>query len=321
MIERIKRTPLRDVWKHEAHDFTTWLEENIDALSEVLDFELSGVEREKAAGSFSVDLVAETGDGKTVVIENQLEKSNHDHLGKLLTYLTMLDASIAIWIVAEPRPEHVKCITWLNESSNGAFYLIKLESIVIGDSSPAPLLTVIAGPSEEARQIGLTKKDLAERQKLRYRFWEGLLERSRKQTKLHANISPVPQNWVGTGAGISGMALNYAVRQTDAQAELYIDRGKGRDAENALIFDAFYTEKDRIERDAGLPINWEKLEAKRACRISIRTDLGGWRSPEDEWPTIHDKMIESMIALEKALRPTLRKLAKSMPSVPVEEEE
>ena len=113
-IEKLQRVPLREVWKHEAYDFTQWLQENLDILNDTLDLELTSAEREQAAGSFSIDLVAENNDGQTVIIENQLEKSNHDHLGKLITYLTAREASGAIWIVSEPRQEHINAISWLN---------------------------------------------------------------------------------------------------------------------------------------------------------------------------------------------------------------
>jgi len=102
MIGRLQRVALREVWKHEAQDFTQWLQNNIDILNEALDLNLVGAERERAAGDFNVDLVAEDEGGGTVVIENQLEKSNHDHLGKLLTYLSAMGAKAGIWIVSDP---------------------------------------------------------------------------------------------------------------------------------------------------------------------------------------------------------------------------
>ena len=86
-IGKLKRVPLREVWKHEAKDFTQWLQENIDELNSALDLNLVNVDRERETGDFSIDLVAEDEGGGTVIIENQLEKSNHDHLGKLITYL------------------------------------------------------------------------------------------------------------------------------------------------------------------------------------------------------------------------------------------
>ena len=127
MIEKLQRVALREVWKHEALDFTKWLEENIDVLNDVLDLSLSSAESEQSAGAFSVDVLAEDEAGNPVVIENQLEASNHDHLGKLITYLTAIEARTAVWIVANPRPEHVRAMSWLNESSTASFYLVKVK--------------------------------------------------------------------------------------------------------------------------------------------------------------------------------------------------
>ena len=121
----------------------------MDVLTEALGFAPQNPEREQAAGTFSVDLVAEDAEGNVVVIENQLEKSDHDHLGKLVTYAAALNARAAIWIVSDPRPEHVQAISWLNNSGLANFFLLKVEAIQIGESPPAPLLTLITGPSEE----------------------------------------------------------------------------------------------------------------------------------------------------------------------------
>lgn len=307
MISKIVRVPLREVWKHEATDFTTWLEENIDVLNEALDLNLSNIEREKNAGSFSVDLVAEDDKGNPVVIENQLEKSNHDHLGKIITYLTSLGAKTAIWIVADPRPEHINAITWLNESSSAAFYLLKVEAIKIGDSPPAPLLTLIVGPTEEVHNIGESKKEIAERYDLRKHFWTALLEHSKTKTKLHSGISPSEHNWIGTGSGIRGVGFNYAVTQHEAYIELYIDRGKDMDEENLSIFRQLYQDKNEIEKIFGSELEWQELEGRRACRIR-KTLPGGYRDTSEKWSQIHEAMVDTMMALEKALMPHIRKL-------------
>jgi len=307
VIGKIERVPLREVWRHEALDFTTWLEESLDVLNDVLDITLSGAEREQSAGSFSVDLVAEDESGNPVIIENQFGKSDHDHLGKLITYLTAIDAKAAIWIVSHPRPEHVAAITWLNESASAAFYLVKVEAIRIGDSPPAPLLTLIVGPSEEGREAGRTKKELAERYAIRERFWSQLLATACTKTRLHANISPSQQGWIATGAGKQGLRYDYVVRQNDSDVELYIDRGKDTEAENKVIFDRLAQSKEAIEADFGEPLEWQRLEGKRACRIKKNIDLGGYRD-EDKWPQIHHAMIDAMIRLEKALKPYIARL-------------
>jgi len=268
LIGKIERVPLRDVWKHEALDLTTWLQDNIDVLNDALDLNLSNPEREQSAGSFNIDIVAEDDAGNPVIIENQLEKSDHDHLGKLITYLVAMGAKTAIWIVSEPRPEHLASISWLNESASANFYLLKLEAIKIGDSPPAPLLTVIVAPSEEGKEVGKVKKEIAERYLIREKFWSQLLETAKSNLKLHANISPTQHNWLGASAGKQGLGFNYVLRKNEAQVELYIDRGKEKDEENRKIFDQLRNNKSSIEESFGSNLDWEGLEGKRACRIS-----------------------------------------------------
>jgi|TARA_B100002003_G_scaffold229225_2_gene238349 hypothetical protein len=306
-IGKLKRVSLREVWQHEAKDFTTWLENNIDVLNEVVDITINSAEREQAAGAFNVDLVAEDVNGNVVVVENQLEKSNHDHLGKIITYLTSVGAKAAIWIVADARPEHVNAINWLNESSSADFYLIKLEAIKIEDSPTAPLFTLIVGPSEEGRVIGETKKGLAERYGIRLRFWTGLLDLSREKTKLHSNISPNKYNWIGTSAGKRGLGYNYGVRKHDTNVELYIDRGENSEQENFEIFDELFKSKNEIEDTFGESLEWQRLENRRACRIAKNVNLGGWKD-ESKWSEVYAAMLDNMMRFEKSFRGHIRSL-------------
>lgn len=307
-IGKLERVALRKVWENEAYDFTQWLEENIGVLNDALGMNLINVDRERAAGSFSIDLVAEDEGGGTVIIENQLEKSNHDHLGKLITYLTAMNAKAAIWIVSDPRPEHVAAVAWLNESNSVAFYMVKVEAVKIGDSPPAPLFTIIVGPSEETKDVGQAKKEISERYGIRKRWWTQLIERSAKITKLHAHITPGEYSWIGASTGIRGLNLNYIVAQDKCAAELYIDRGKDLDDENESIFNQLFAHKDEIDKAFGEPLNWQLLEGKRACRIRHTQSGGGYRSPEDQWPALQDTIINDMDRLDKALRPFLKQL-------------
>src|SRR5258708_1134117 len=191
-IGKIEIVPVREAFRHEAHNFTRWLETNIDALSQRIGMELTVLEREKAVGSFNVDLFCEDNSGNYVIVENQLERSDHDHLGKLLTYLVNLEAKTAIWITPEVRSEHQRVIDWLNEATGAdiAFYLVQVEAVRIGDSPFAPLFTVLAAPDDQIREIGETKKDLADRHVHRRDFWTQLLERSKGQTKLFSGRAP-----------------------------------------------------------------------------------------------------------------------------------
>lgn len=307
MIGKIQRKGLRDVWPHEAHNFTTWLEENIDVLSDALDLQLSNPEREQTAGSFSVDLVCEDESGGRVIVENQLERSDHDHLGKLLTYLASFEAKAAIWIVADPRPEHVKAISWLNEASVADFYLVKVEAISIGGSEPAPLLTLITGPSDEARAVGDTKKEMAEGHVVR-RFWAGLLALAKTKSRLHSGISPGRKLWVGTGSGVRGLSFNYVISRDEGRVELYLDRGPGSGDENKEFFAHLLEKKGEVEKAFGGELDWQSLEGRRACRISHVAAQKGYRDPEQDWPEVQERLVDAMCRLEKALKPHLARL-------------
>lgn len=185
--------------------------------------------------------------------------------------------------------------------------MVKVEAVRIEESSAAPLFTLIVGPSEEAEQLGHTKKEIAERYGIRKRWWTQLVERSAKVSKLHAHITPGEYSWIGTSSGVRGLNLNYVVNQDESSAELYIDRGKDAAEENKFIFDQLHASKEAIEKAFGGPLRWERLEAKRACRVRFTQAEGGYRS-EDKWPKLQDGIISAMSRLEQALRPYLKQL-------------
>lgn len=307
MIGKIQRELIRTVWPHEERDFSRWLSENLDVLDDVLDFSLTEAMREQAAGDFSVDLVAQDDGGNRVIIENQFGRSDHDHLGKLITYASALDAKRAVWIVGEPRPEHIQAITTLNESKARAFYMVKLEAIKIGDSLPAALFTFIVGPSEEGLAIGEIKEANAEVEGLRKRFWAQLLAEAKKVTPLHANISPGVNHWVGTSAGKRGLVYNYIILKHEAAVELYIDGGKQSDQENKAIFAQLEKSKSIINSEFGGDISWQLLPEKRACRIKAIACKYGL-ADQDKWQETHKALIDTMVRFEKALRSYIKKL-------------
>lgn len=302
-IGRLQRVELRNVWSHEAHDFTRWLEQNIDVLNDAIGFTLSIVERETAAGDFRVDLVAEDELGQSVIIENQLDRSNHDHLGKLLTYLTVFEAKTAIWIVKEARAEHIGVISWLNElSPSASFYLLKLEAVQIDDSRFAPLLTLIVGPSEEIREIGETKKEFNERDSLRFRFFTQLIERSQQKTSLFQNISPstTSNNMIRAGAGKAGVHFAYLIQAHTADVELRINN-------NEELFNTLLEKQGEIQQAFGQPLEWRQLPTDRnLCRISKKLETGGYRDDQNRWGAIQDTMIDAMIKLEQVFKPHVK---------------
>jgi len=304
-IARLEKVPLRELWKHEAHGFTRWLAENLDSLSEEIGIQLSFVEREASAGPFSADILAVDFNGDNVIIENQLEQTNHDHLGKLITYLSNLDAKTAIWIASDPRPEHEKAIHWLNETlpADTSFYLVKLEAYRINNSDPAPHFSIIAGPTKEGRQLGSKKKDLAENQLDRHEFWVQLLEKASKKTNLLERISPTYAYWISTSAGKAGIIYSLVIKKHDAQVEFYL--GQKSTDDNKRLFDSLYEKKNEIEKRFGEPLEWQRLDHRQASRICY-VIKGIGLEDKKQWEILQDKMIDVLNRLQSAFQPEIK---------------
>ena len=305
-IGELKRVSLRDVWRHEAYDFTSWLQDHLDVLNDQLGFDLVAAEREQAAGPFSIDLVAEDSAGYVVIIENQLEKTDHDHLGKLLTYMVAIDARAAIWIVAEPRPEHLAVISWLNESSSGDFYLIKVEAIRIDDSPAAPLFTSIVFPSIEARQIGQTKKELAERHQLR-RELLGHVPHPVERTNQDLRRKFYNGQYLALEVGWSTKSrLGLHHQSNEARVMLNVDSPDP--VWNREVVTSLEQHREAIESECACQLTWDIVEGRRRCGIVQELPDGGYSSGTEEWSVIQERMIDALICLEKALRPYLSEI-------------
>lgn len=174
-LDKLKKVDLRDVWPHEALDFTKWLSEepNLAMLSSAIGIELELIETESSVGSFNVDIYAqEAGTGRKVIIENQLEGTNHDHLGKVITYAAGKGAEVVVWVVAGARDEHRQAIEWLNQhtDSDFGFFLVEIELWSIGDSLPAPRFSVVEQPNEWAKAIKLSE-GLSETERVKLSYW------------------------------------------------------------------------------------------------------------------------------------------------------
>jgi Domain of unknown function (DUF4268) len=309
-INKITRIDLKEVWRYEDRDLTPWLCDNIDVIGDTIGIQLTNASKEQSTGVFSVDIKAEDLQGNIVIIENQFGNSDHDHLGKLITYLSSFDAKTAVWIVQTPRTEHINAINWLNEGSNGCnFYLLKLEAIKIGDSQPAPLLTKIVGPSDESKNLGQVKKEDAERFNLRQYFWEKVLSKAKSKGLVSFNsISPTKDSWIAAASGKRGLQYVFWVNQSTTRIELRIDRGKGSEEENLKILNALKEHLTEIENAFGGSLQWEDLEGYRVC--SVRKDFanGGYKNSTEEIEGITDILVTSMQKLENATKQFIKKL-------------
>jgi Domain of unknown function (DUF4268) len=283
----LERLDARAVWQNEAHDFTPWLHEHIHVLGQALGLEIDiDVRREVPVGLFSADLLGtDLATQATILIENQLEQTDHSHLGQLLTYAGGLDAGVLVWVATHVREEHRQALTWLNERTREEilFFGVEIELLRIGDSLPAPHFKVVVAPNEwqkagplrrpASRSNGAAPSERKERYK---EFWRGLLTEilSRDARATTAKPERVPaQSWYGISIGRSGFQDNFtfAWEGTDryVRVELYIDVGD--QLQNEAIFDALYAERSEIEAAFGEPLEWHRREDVRMCRIYCRT--------------------------------------------------
>lgn len=308
MIGKLQWVDLREIWKHEALDFTKWLFDNCDILNEHLGLSLTPLEREKSVGPFNVDILAEDINGKPAIIENQLERTDHDHLGKLLTYLSNLGAKMALWVSSDPRPEHITAVNYLNEvlPQDTQFFLIKIEAFTINESDPAPLFTIVAGPSEERTAGGNVKKEFAEQDKKRYDFFKQLLDCCNKKTNLFNSVSPVSyQNWVNTGAGKAGIMWTFVALKRTARVEFFLCSPTAEI--NKKRYENLFQHKEKIEEDFGEPLLWDYKETRKQQYIRTQCRIGGL-DDKDKWDEVQSDMVEGLLKLEKTLKPYIKNL-------------
>lgn len=292
MVGKLQLVDLREIWKHEAFDFTKWLFDNCEILNEQLGLSLTPLEKEKSVGPFNVDILAEDANGRPVIIENQLERTDHDHLGKLLTYLSNLGAKVAIWISSDPRPEHVAAMDFLNEivPQDTQFYLVKIQAFCIGQSEPAPLFTVVAGPSEERTAGGEVKKEFAEHDKRRYDFFERLLTLCNQKTSLFNSVSPVGyQNWVNSGAGKAGLMWTFVAMKKSARVEFFFCSPNAE--VNRRRFEILSANKESIEASYGETLVWDFKDSRKQQYIRSLCSFGGLID-EEKWTEIQNDMVE-----------------------------
>lgn len=308
-LSSLDAVDLRDVWPNEARDFTPWLAENIDQLGAVLgmDLELRGTEAE--VGAFSLDVLAhDLGSDRPVVIENQLEPTNHDHLGKLLTYAARYDAQAVVWLVREFRPEHRAALDWLNQRTglDTAFFGVVVEVWKIDDSRPAPRFSPVVVPNDWQKQAqrSVQQAMLSPRQ-LRYReFLQALIDTLREE---HAGFTSAktakPENWYGFKTGFSGFSYtaSFTIART-ARTALKISTGD--EVRNKDLFDRLFDHKEDIEMALGHSLVWDRKDEYQSCIISV----GRKASIEDDDETldeIRNWMIDRLLAFKDAFGPHL----------------
>lgn len=308
----LKRLNLRTVWLNEARDFTPWLASNIQRLGEALGMELELTQREASVGNFSLDLLAkDLGTGKTVIIENQFEATDHDHLGKLLTYAAGFDASVVLWIAESIRDEHRQALEWLNQrtDSETQFFGVVVEILQIDDSKPAYNFKLVVFPNEwQKTKRQQPEKVLSSKAETYRDYFQLLIDELREKHRFTGARVGQPQSWYSFSSGFSGItygagfALGNRVR-----AELYIDCGDGD--KNKELFDWLAQEKEKIEGEFGEPFEWGRLDDKRASRIAVYRQ-GSIDDNEQALEEIRAWTVERLLKLKKVFSGRLKKYGK-----------
>jgi hypothetical protein len=311
----IKSVRMREIWKHEEHDFTPWLasEENIARLSDAVGLELQVEGVEVAVGPFTADILAKDPYGGYVVIENQFGKTDHDHFGKLLTYAATLGAKAVIWIAEHFTDEHRKLVEWLNERTGEelSLFAVEAELLMIDSSRPALRFNVLAEPTEIARQavaVRTSGGSITAAQRLQFDFWTAFRELLLKR-KVVANAQAArPQYWYDVPIGRSGFVISNLANTTEGRigTRLYLSN---KVADVALA--ALEREKAAIEAEIGEPLQWTPRPDKRdrVILVARAVDL----EDRSQWPEYCEWLVELVAKFKRAFGGRIKALDLSTP--------
>jgi hypothetical protein len=306
-LGKIKEVDIRKVWAHEQYDFSKWLaaDENIKELGDSLNLSLTDVETEKFVGSYRCDIICKDElSGKAVLIENQLEQTNHDHLGKIITYASGLDASVVVWIVAEAREEHASAIEWLNKHTDDdlAFFLIEVHAYTIGDSDPAPMFKVIEQPNDFARRVKAVAREgeLSDAQIKRQEFWTMFNDILDQRGKPFNKRKATTDHWYSVAVGSSQchISIDLVNKEHKIRVGLWVD-------DNKELFDSMKEHREEIEASAGFALDWDRLDNKKAaviCALIPGLDFNN----QDNYPELMNKAIDMVLAEKKAFAPYIK---------------
>lgn len=304
----LKTVDLRKMWPHEASNFTPWLAENIGVLGEALGIDLELIEMEADVGDFSLDLLAkDLGTGHKVVIENQLTSTDHDHLGKLLTYAAGFDAGTVIWLAQSIRDEHRQTLEWLNQRTlaDTNFFGVSVEVFQIDDSKPAFKFIPVVYPNEWKKVRRGGDPQISSRGEAYRQFFQKLIDELREKHRFTSAKVAQPQNWYSFSSGISGTPYSASFAQGGrARVEVYIDLGDA--AINEVLFDKLLACRKEIEDAFGDTLEWERLEGRRASRIAYYCK-GSIQTSHEELEKIRQWMIDRLLRFKKVLVPYLQK--------------
>lgn len=281
----LEEVPLREIWPHEAHNFTNWLaqEENIELLSNELNIDIEVIDTEVPAGKYRLDILARSSDDETIVIENQLEHTNHDHLGKIITYASGLDATTIIWIVEDVEEEHRQAVNWLNEHLDDTIniFLCKLRLFRIGDSPAAPKFQVICEPNNWSKAVKKVNNDNdSEMDMIKLEYWTKIAEYIREHPEINLKErKPLKLNYYNiklsnVKKSLAHLSLKINTQKKHILTQIWIKN-------NNELFEYLFTNKETIEEELGFELFWRNKENNKSSTIGIRRNIDSIK--KDNW--------------------------------------
>lgn len=298
-LGKLQEIDIRNVWAHEQYDFSKWLseEENIKELGDTLNLSLTDVETEKFVGNYRCDILCKDEiTGKLVLIENQLEPTNHDHLGKIITYASGLDAAVVVWIVSSARDEHASAIEWLNKHTDDeiSFFLLEVHAYKIGDSDPAPQFNIIEQPNNFAKTVKTVVKgyELNETENQRLEFWTQFNDVIDSKGKPFNKRKPAADHWysVAIGSSAAQITIDLVNKEHKIRVSLWI-------SDNKDIYDALVLKKDEIEQLLGFELEWNRLDNKKASYICTYIKGLDFKQQEN-YPQLMEQIIELVLKMK-----------------------
>ena len=311
-VGMLRPVPIREVWRDEARDLTPWLAENPALLEDALGLELELEGQEVAVGPFSADLLfRDVSSGQLVVVENLINPTDHDHLGKVITYAAGLGAHHIVLLAERFRPEHRSALTWLNSISDDdhCFFGLSLEVWKIDNSTPAPRLRIEVQPDDWARTVRSTASHaMTDYQQACVDFWAEFLPLFHEAHPGWSKATkPQKQTWMNFPSGRSGITFTGAFTRRDGnpglRAELYIDVGDRE--QNKALFDQLHAQRESIERSLGETLGWERLDDRQASRICLNYRNQAAIADRELWPDLQPWLIQALGTMRQGLGPRL----------------
>lgn len=315
LLGKLVHVDARTLWKGEAGDFTPWLAENLPLLGEALNLDLQLEQREAPVGDFSCDIAArEVGTNRPVIVENQLERTDHNHLGQLLTYAGGLDAAVVIWISPEIRDEHRKALDWLNRHTDEAvdFFGVVVEAIRIDESKPAVQFRPVAVPNNFGKRP--SPAAVSERGLIYKNFFQTVIDELRDKNRFTNLKNANPYNWQNFSSGLSIFIYTLWFSADGLRAGLQINIS---DAErNKAVFDFLHQQRDAIDAQMGEKLVWDHKYGRQYNNIYAVRPNTRYSDAATDADALREWSVSHLLHLKEVLGPKLQEAASAIaPSV------